>query len=808
MKNSLLLLLICFLPSLSLAQTTKPATFIIRGFIIDSVSKKPISYATAGVEDATTKQPVKSTLTKDDGSFALKVTGGKTYRLIIAFVGYKTRIIPLKMGSDNIDAGNINLSPSTKQLKEVSVTAMRPVVKQEIDRISYDVQADPETKTQTVLDMLRKVPLITVDASDNIQLKGSGNYKILINGKPSSLVAHNPSDVFKSMPASNIERIEVITTPPAKYDAEGLAGILNIITKKKIDQGYNGSVNVRENSVYGPGAGGSFTLKAGKFGLSSYVGVGDRAKQTSTTANTLETFAPLTNLQQSGANSNSGKYIYSSFELSYELDSLNLITASFDYYHNKSNSGNTQMSQLFDGSGLLTQNYNLINDGTSSYTGTDLGINYQLGFKRNKQQLLTASYKFSNSPNDQFNNISIINRLNYGQPDYTQTNNAGTKEQTAQIDYVHPLKKLNIEGGVKGIFRSNTSNFQTANQDSSGAYRVVPENTNNFNYEQNVYSFYNTYQYTAGDWGIKAGVRVEHTTINADFLSVGAAVDNGYSNVIPSISVQRKLKNNASFTFGFTNRIQRPDISELNPFVDRTNPKFISTGNPDLQPVLNHSFELNYSKFSKGSFNIGLNYSFADNTIQNITRLQDTVTFTTYQNVGSDKSLAANINVSYPLTKKITLNVNGRISQVWLKGYVNGQLYTNQGVQGYTFGYVGYKFADTWRAGANAGFYTSNILLQGKSNASVFNSYSVQKDIFNKKGTIFVNVSNPESQYRSSKSYTRDPAFYQSNQTNYPYRTFNIGFNYRFGKLKADIKKNQRGINNDDTKGKTTGANQ
>ncbi len=257
----------------------------------------------------------------------------------------------------------------------------------------------------------------------------------------------------------------------------------------------------------------------------------------------------------------------------------------------------------------------------------------------------------------------------------------------------------------------------------------------------------------------------------------------------------------SSFTFGFTNRIQRPNIYELNPFIDRTNPKFISTGNPDLKPVLNHTFELGFSKFSKGSFNLGLSYSFSNNAIQSVSRLIDTVTYTTNQNLGSNRNLGFNISINYPITKKLNFNVNTRIADIWLKGYYNGQLYSNNGFQGNVFAYAGYRITDTWRAGVNAGFYSAYVSLQGKSNSTVFTSVSTSKDILNKKGSIFFSVNNPLSQYRKSNSYTRDPAFYQTSISQYPFRSFNIGFNYRFGKLKAEIKKNKRGIDNDDTKG-------
>src|SRR4029077_13347907 len=178
------------------------------------------------------------------------------------------------------DLGTIYLKPSGKQLKEVSVVVVKPLIKRDLDGITYDVSADPETPSLSALDMMRKVPLLTVDGNDNIKLKGKANYKILINGKESALMAKNPSDVLRSMPATNIERIEVITTPPAKYDAEGLAGIINIITKKNVDQGYNIGINGRYNTLWGPGFNLNGTLKQGKFGLSAFAGYNVHNEQT------------------------------------------------------------------------------------------------------------------------------------------------------------------------------------------------------------------------------------------------------------------------------------------------------------------------------------------------------------------------------------------------------------------------------------------------------------------------------------------------------------------------------------------------
>ncbi|MEO6630281.1 MAG: carboxypeptidase-like regulatory domain-containing protein, partial [Mucilaginibacter sp.] len=206
-------------PSITFAQNSPQPTITITGSVTDSANNRPMGFVTVVLQDAQTHAAVKSGLTKDDGSFSLKAPAGKAYQLALVFVGYGAKILPVNSSSSDIKLGNLSLSPASGQLKEVSITAARPLMKQEVDRITYDIQADPDSKQQTVLDMMRKVPLLSVDANDNIRLKGSGNYKILINGKESALMAKNPSDILKSMPAVNIDKIEVITTPPAKYDA-------------------------------------------------------------------------------------------------------------------------------------------------------------------------------------------------------------------------------------------------------------------------------------------------------------------------------------------------------------------------------------------------------------------------------------------------------------------------------------------------------------------------------------------------------------------------------------------------------------
>jgi len=796
-----------------MAQSTPP-TLTIKGIVIDSAAKQPAGYVTAALSDAKTQAPVKSTLTKDDGTFELKAAIGKPYTLSLVFIGYQNKVIQIA-GNANVDLGKIYLQSSNKQLKEVTVTAAKPLMEQQVDRIAYNVSADPEAKSITALDMMRKVPLLTVDANDNIQLKGSGNYKILVNGKESGLLAKNPSDVLRSMPASNIVKIEVITTPPAKYDAEGLAGIINIITTKNADQGYNIGVNARYNTLWGAGLNLNATVKEGKFGFTGYAGLGKQNRTTNPFDNKSTYFNPPSVLDQSGLAYYNSNYKYYDGEFSYEIDSLNLITASVDFNNGTANNGENDFTNTI-ANNITTQQYNTNNTSVSKYTGFDASINYQLGFKKSKDQLLTLSYQYSYSPDNEYNQNLFTDTIKYPQPDFRQYNTSGERDQTIQVDYAQPFKKISLEAGGKAIFRNNFSNFHqdTLVNAQTNDYMLNDGQTNNFNYHQDVYSLYNSYQLHLENWTGKAGLRLEETTVNADFSSVGSTLNTNYTNLIPSVSLQRKIDKTSSITFGFTERIQRPYIGELNPFVDRSNPQFMSSGNPNLKPELNHVFELNYSYFAKMSVNTGFSYSFSNNSIQNVSSLKtqtvdgqtDAVNYSTYENLGSNRTLGYNINANLPITTKLSVNINGLINKVWLQGLYNGDSYKNSGYTGNMFVSIGYKFAAGYRIGVNTGYFSGNVTLQGKSSYFIYNGYVLSKDFLNKKASFSFVANNPWARYWSGSSTTRTNDFYQDNTHEQSYRNFAVRISYKFGRLNSDIKKNQHGIENDDTQSSNKGT--
>jgi outer membrane receptor protein involved in Fe transport len=794
------LFILCFTSVISLAQDSSG---LIRGSVSDSISGKPAEFITVALKKD--GKVAKTSVTAQNGEFSFTEVPYGAYSLTATATGYlaKTLSIVLSAANKTYEVGNMQLVTQVNTLEGISVTAMRPVIKQEVDRITYDIQADPESKVLTALDMMRKVPLLSLDADDNIKLKGSDKYKILINGKPSSMIDQSPKDVLRGMPASSIQKIEVITTPPAKYDSEGLSGIINIITNKKIDNGYNGSLNIRHQfPVGGPSGSASISFKQGKFGMNAYGGTGlYGGPETEIVNSRITTGADPSSLLNIGRRKFNNNFRYGGADFSFEVDSLNLITAGFNPYSGYNNTNNNQQFSLTSPNEITS--YELQGRNRFEWSGLELTFNYQHGFKSNKERLLTFSYKSNNGSNPQRNALTFHDRLNYNDPDYIQQNESRSKEQTIQVDYVHPVGKLNIEAGIKGILRDNSSNFEYRTVDSlTGQDETDPARTNKFNNDQDIIGVYNSYTYTLKNLVFKAGLRMEKTLVKADFISNASNINTDYFNVIPSFSVNRKFNNQSNLNFGFTQRIQRPGIYNMNPFVDRATPNYEYTGNPDLEAVLANNFELTYSRFKKGSVNIGVNYNFANNTIQNVAiyNAETRITRSTYANIGRDKSLTTNLNINYPLTAKWNLTISGNIGYTWLQGVIDGMLTENSGIMGYAYMNTGYKFDKQWRVNASFSYNAATVNLQGKSGEYYYMSFSGSKEILKDKLTLTAGINNPFSKFRYYETFLEGSNFSQRYRGQNYNRSVSISLNWKFGSLKEAVKKSQRSINNDDVK--------
>lgn len=797
LKTTIILLLWLAGVCTALAQSTAGSN--ITGRLIDSLTRKPAEFATVTLKNSNNQQ-IKTIVGKMDGIFTITDVKPGKFTISFTLFGYKGKSMDITTeGNKLLDLGDVVISASSTQIKTVSITASRPVIKQEADRITYDIQADATSKFNNVLEMMRKVPLLTVDAEDNIQLSGSPAYRIFINGKPSSLLERNPKDVLKSMPASNIQKIEVITTPSSKYDAEGLAGIINIITNKTIDDGYNANININERfPAGGPSVGGSFTTKSGKFGLSAFVG-GALSDNLVTINDVLRTSKDLSStLFQTGDRKSNGKNAYLGMELSYEIDSLNLISGQFNV-NGSDGTGRSSQNSVSRNNTAIAQGYQLLTDNDNNGKGADLAVNYQKGYRRNKNQLTTFSYRYYGFVNHQNADQLFNDRINYTLPDFRQANKSVMSEHTVQLDHVYPLKKINIETGIKAIVRYNESDFQYLAEDVSGNYLADPSKTNTFNNRQTILAGYNSYQYNLKTWSLKGGVRVEHTDISADFMSTASQVSQKYFNVVPSIAISKRFKT-TGISFGWNQRIQRPGINQLNPFVDRSNPIFETSGNPDLRPTTGNQVRFGFDWAGKGNLFVNLQYNWIKGLIFPVSSFNEVtnITRTRFENTGTAKALGTNINFNYPLTQAWNISLNGGLAHGWATGVSNGQPIRNHGFMFNANIASGLKLNNGWRTGINIYINGGQLTVQQQSNAYMSTSLSVSKDIIKDKLTFSAFTNNPYQRYRLNRTHSFGPNFDQVSHDQQNFSSFGASLSYKLGKLKESIKKNKRGINNDD----------
>ena len=690
---------------------------------------------------------------------------------------------------------------TVKNLKEVRVQTKLKYVEQDIDKLTYHVDADPESRSMNALDMLRKIPLVIVDGEDNIEVNGSTNFLVLVNGRRSSLFARSPKDVFKSMPASSIKNIEIITSPSSRYEAEGVGGIINVITNKKMVNGYNGSANAIVSSPKGFSTSGNITAKTRKSGFSGYFGNNNSLSRSS--SNFLrENFNQKNILQQSGESGNKNASLYFGSEISYEIDSSNLITANYGFNNSKGENTFSQQVKLLGNNAATLEEYRYLNEGETKWKGNDLGLDYQHNFNKNNEQLLTISYQLNNSNNT--NPFYYTRQItNSSQTSYSD-NNDRYAEHTAQADYFYSIKEKTIELGIKSIYRLNKSDYSYQTQlPGSTGYITDSSQSDKFDYRQTIYAGYASLSLKKKSVGVKVGVRLEDTEVNARFRTTRSHARESYLNLIPNITVSQKMNGPAIVKLSYTQRIERPGLFYLNPYIDVSDPKNISFGNPKLRPAINNVLHLSYNTFISGySVNAGIFHNFTNNSIQRFTTLgTDSIARTTFGNIGKNQVTGVTVNGITTLFKNLSVNVNSTVNYIKFSGIINGRRQNNSGVVLNVFGYGSYRFEKGWRASSSIGYSSANILLQGKSSGYGWNTISVQKDLLqDTHASISLSVTSPFKKYRHFFNEVNDPEFHLLQQSDFIVRRFNLSYNYRFGKLQDDITRKKRGIKNDDLK--------
>lgn len=800
------------------------ASYTVTGTILDTESGKPISYATvyltartpetAAHTDTTVKTapapagPQSAVVTDGGGQFSLRTKTPGTYTLHATFAGYAsvTQDITLDAAHSAIKLNPIQLSPSALQAQTVTVTAQKPLVTTEVDKIVYNTDADPETPSLTALEMLRKVPMLTVDGDDNLQLKGQGNYKILVNGKTSTLISKNYKDVLKSMPAGSIKSVEIITNPPSKYDAEGIAGIINIITTRKTNNGYNGSLRIGADQWGGVNGSAYIAAALGKFSLSANYYGNSYRRPSSTGDSYTENYN--NDLYHHQYSTTRGKYHGLShglnLEASYEIDTFNLITLGFwGNLGNNTSQGTTEYT-TYDLNNQLSRSFRRVSNGTYGYGYLSGNLDYQKTFRK-PDRTFTLSYKLDYNPSSQDFENHIEDPVNYTYSQRSE-NRAHGGEHTFQADYFDPItKKHQIEAGVKYILRPNVSNTDNERQDpATGTWQPDGTRTNDLDYRQHIVAGYLGYLFKLKKFSVKAGLRGEYTINDGKFiLSDGDyRIDHDYFNLIPYATLSLKPDDKQNISLGYTQRLSRPGIWYLNPYVDDLDPLNVSTGNPLLNAETSHSLNLSYGRHDKiVSFSFSGNASLTNNAIEQISTILDNGgRFSTYGNIGRQQNYGGHLWTGIRLfEQKFNININAGASYRIIDANNDSGLHN----EGWSTNGSLFLDARPWKNGsvyANGGVYYSGVSLESNSRLYYYYSMGISQYFLDKKLQLSLNASNP---FQKTQRYTNEylnPEFRQISNFYNTSRSFRVSLSWRFGKMQTQVKKARRGISNDDVK--------
>jgi outer membrane cobalamin receptor len=808
-----LILMLVFLPislfSYPLFASFPAGKYQVKGIVSDAESGETIPYATITVQNS--KGIIKRLACDTKGKFEFTLDSIGKYFILVQSIGFQSlkNEVNIDEKSTIIELGNIKLTPSIKEIGEVNVVAQKPLVRTEVDKIIYSIEADPESETSNALEMLRKIPLVTVDGDDNIQVKGSSNFKILLNGKNSSILTQNPKDVLRSLPANTIKDIEVITNPSSKYEAEGTGGIINIITTKKQLEGFTGTINEGINTRRGHDGGIYVSSKIKKFGFSLYYSYDEwrhvipqpKRELYSSRENFVSTTDRFT--ESEGFNKHRGFSNYEECAASYEIDSLNLISLSFLGYTGETFIYEERLTQNFDINHTLSRKFTNVTNSSDGYHGYISGnIDYQHTFKK-PDKTFTVSYKLDRIPEKSYTESDVNGQFNYVSYSQRSANEASGTEHTFQLDYYDPITKMHqIESGVKYILRHNISNSEVLHYDSEQDAWIRDESRNNdLDYDQHIIGLYAGYVLKLKKINIKPGLRAEETINDGHFISAkDTTFTNKIFNLVPYITLSKELEKGQNIKLSYTQRLSRPGIWYLNPYYNDSDPLDINYGNPNLDAEIAHTFDLSYGKFSdKYNLNLSMNGAFTNNSIQSIATINSTgVKTTTYKNIGKIQRFGSYLYGSFQPNNKLNINTNLSINYFILKSNDSRNLKN----EGFSYsGSINMKY-NAWKNGTISGYigiYSPSVMLQVKYGKYWFSSITVSQDLFKKKLKASVSIPSLSKRLKWEESYD-DPTFHQNSVTYYYNRYLKLTLSYRFGQMKGEIKKANRGIKNEDIK--------
>lgn len=786
---------------------------VVTGAVKDSLTNEGEVSAILQFYKAGTEKAIAFTTTDVDGNFAQALTGEGEYKVVFSNMGrmdaYKSFILS---GQDTLDIGVILARDDVRTLKSSKVTAQRVLVKMDVDKMTYNVEEDVDSKTSTVLDMLRKVPMVTVDGQDNISVNGSSSFQVTVDGKPSQMFSSNPSQIFKMMPASAVKNIEVITNPGVKYDAEGVGGVLNITTNREATGGASvadGLYGTIRGMASTRGGGGGVFVSEQKGKLSWSLNGNAMYNKMGGTGNDVERIqiTPEGNLTTSTHSESemTMPMAMGNLSASYEISGNDLVSATAGLMHFGSTNIGSSTTSMPLGSYVLD-----LNTGStqSNITGS---IDYQHNWAEAPGRMITFSYQFAGSPSVS-NSTNLFGGSTIAGLDLTNRKTegkTGSTDNTFQIDFTTPLGKAStLSTGVKFLNRHNSSdeNYYLWN---GSDWTFNEAGSIDYDFFNRIGAIYTEFSSTLGSISLKGGVRYEHTWQEIEYSTVGGHnFSTDYGVLVPTASIQYNLSQTQNIGLSYNLRISRPGISYLNPYVDRTDPTSLSYGNTGLDVEKGHNINLVYNMFTpKFMLNLTLRETLSPSGISQYSFFDaDNLLNSTFGNIVKSSVTGLNLFANWSATSKTRIYVNGGANYSVFSSEILDQ--SNSGLSYNVMLGLQQTLPGDFRLSANLINTGKTYSLQGWNTGISLATLGVTKSFLDDKLSFSLMGTLPlTGKTLEMKSCTSGKDFINNMTNTIPMSQISLNISWSFGKQsRGGVKSTRRTIENDDVLNSTSTA--
>ena len=782
--KKLWLLLFC-----SLCFTVSYAQSVVSGKVKDAAKGSGVAYAT--VSASRDGSVVAAVAADAEGSFSLSIKQSGDYTLEISSVGYQTFTRSISAVGKSIDLGKITLSEGV-EVDAVAVTVQKPIVMADAEKLTYSVEDDPEAQSSTLEEIIRKVPQLTIDADGKVQMNGQSDYKILVNGRAAGAMGRNFNDIIKSMPASSIKRIEVITNPSMKYDAEGAGGVLNIITSKTRFDGYNGNISLAGGSMlnrnYFGQFSGNFTVQKDKLSLSAGLYMGgsncdnDVTGTHDITMRNLNDNAPYSTLKQYKENYWGGKNLYANLNMGYQIDTLNLINIEASCWLGNWNSRSTGTTSYLGADDALLDSNTSLQNSKYRWKGVDLLAAYEHTFPGKENHNLTISEYFSvTPPTDSFSNEHIL-YADGAATDFNTSSRDKGFENELQADYNNRWGKHSLEAGFKHSI------------DHSLLYQAGSITESTTTLTKNIAALYAGYALNLKSFTARAGARLEGAWYNSKstYNDKEESYKSALVNVVPYLSLSYKIKEAHNLSLSYSERLSRPGVQSLSPYITETSLSR-SYGNPDLKTGVNHTLRLKYSWMNnKWTVSPELMTMFSNNRVAQYTFVDNEgIMNQTYLNHGRSRAYALQTSLSYRPSQKLQLSADLRAGY-----FEDGIPSENIAVAGWAFSESVNATVGLWK-GARLTLSEYCAKMQPQQNMVAQNWFFITsarlgQKLLKDKLELSLSVQNPHSRSMKHHLEMTAPTYIQNLVATNVNRSIRLSVSYRFGKQGLYVKKTKR----------------